>query len=325
MTRHTRQLHALAATARLANLPSVVSNVWLGVALGALATGGLADGRAWARAAMLGMAGVLLYLCGNFLNDWADRGWDAAHRPERALPQRLLPAGLYLAVALACGLLAVAAAAAVDHQCLLWALLIVASIVIYTGWHKRSAWAVIAMGLCRALLPVLGLIGMQPPAAGRIAGGVPLPGGWLSAALIASACGLFLHIVGLSLSARLESLAGPPGRALGFARVLFPAAAACLCFASSQCLALPPGPCLLGLLPYALWIALCLTVFRQPVSAHVSNLLAGIPLVDWIVLLPLALASGAPGWTGATAGVCLALPPLALVLGKLVQRVAPAT
>ncbi|MEI8038593.1 MAG: UbiA family prenyltransferase [Verrucomicrobiota bacterium] len=314
MTRLTRQLHALAATARLANLPSVAGNVWLGMALGTLA-----DGVAWGRAALLATSGIGLYLAGSFFNDWADRGWDAAHRPERALPQGLFSARLYLAVAVACGLLGLGAAAAADYRSLPVALLIVMAIVTYTRWHKRSPWAVIPMGLCRALLPGLGFIGILSPAAWRIGGGAPHPG--VPAALIASACGLFLHIVGLSLSARRESLEGPPGRALGFARVLFPAAAACLFFASSQCLALPLWPCLLGLLPYALWIALCLTVFRQPVSVHVSNLLAGVPLVDWIVLLPLALATGTPGW----AAVCLVLPPLAFLLGTVLQRLAPAT
>lgn len=310
--RHSQQLHALAATARIANLPSVVSNVWLGVAVGAMATGGLADGRLWGRAATLAAAGACLYLAGNFFNDWADCRWDAQHRPERALPRGLFPPGSYLAVTLLGCLLGVGAAAAVDCRCLLVALLIVTCIVTYTRWHKRSAWAVVPLGLCRAMLPGLGFLGILAP------------GGLGSMAVIASSCGLLAHVAGLSLSARYESLAGPSGPAMGFSRALFPAVAVAMWFASYQGLSLPLATCLLGLLPYTLWIALCLTVWRRPVSRHVSNLLAGIPLVDWIVLLPLALAQGAHGWS-ALAAMSLLLPPLALLLGKLLQRLAPAT
>lgn len=318
--RPSQQLRALAATARIANIPSVISNVWLGVALGVPATGGLADDPSRGPVATLALAGVGLYLAGNFFNDWADRGWDAERRPERALPRGLFPPGLYLAVALACGLLGVSAAAAVHRGCLMVALLIVTCIVSYTRWHKRSAWAVVPLGMCRALLPGLGFIGFLPPDAW---GGAHPPGLGV-AAVIASGCGLFLHITGLSLSARHESLAGMPDRPISWSRGLFPVVAIAMGIASFRCLALPFQLCVLGLLPYGLWLGLCLTRWRRPVASHVSNLLAGIPLVDWIVLLPLALAQGVHGWT-ALAAMSLLLPPLAVLLGKLLQRLAPAT
>ena len=99
------------------------------------------------------------------------------------------------------------------------------------------------------------------------------------------------------------------------------AAAVAMALAVSGCLALPFLTCLPGLLSYGLWLTLCLTVFRQPVRRQVANLLAGMPLVDWIVLLPLAVAGG----TTNLAVICLVLPPLAVVGGKLLQRLAPAT
>lgn len=315
--RRSQQLHALAATARIANIPSVVSNVWLGIALGASATGGHADGTVYWQAAILGIAGGCLYLAGNFLNDWADRGWDAERRPERGLPQALFPAGFYLCTALASGALGLAAAAVIDRKCVLVALMIGLSIALYTRVHKRAAWSVIPLGWCRALLPVLGFIGETSAESGDHPAR-------LTAALLACSGGLFLHVMGLSLSARRESFAGPPSLPAGFARGIFPVAAAVVFFASSQCLELPLLPCLLGLLPYGLWIALCLTVFRHPVAKHVSNLLAGIPLVDWIALLPLAMMQGSGGWT-ALAVTSLALPPAALLLGKGLQQMAPAT
>jgi hypothetical protein len=79
---------------------------------------------------------------------------------------------------------------------------------------------------------------------------------------------------------------------------------------------------LIAVLPYAIWILLSLSLWRKPVPVHVSRLLAGIPLVDWIALLPLAL-SGSP--TDPFYAACLLIPPTAFVSALLLQRVAPAT
>ena len=317
----SEKLRALAATARIANVPSVVSNVWLGIALGAVTSGRAADGHLPGVALGLSLAGAGLYLAGNFLNDWADRAWDASHRPERALPSGLLSPALYLAVAIASGALGLCLAAAVHLQSLVVAMGIGIFILLYTWIHKRATWSVIPMGLCRALLPVLGYVGFvasvdSPPAFRDSA----------ITALFACAFGLFCHIVGLSLSARTEAMDRPPSGILRFARLLFPAAAAAMFFAAWRGLSLTPAASLGGLLPYGLWIALCLTVFRKPVPVHVSNLLAGIPLVDWIILLPisLTLAGSGTGWSPFVTA-CFAIPPLAFLAGKALQKFAPAT
>jgi hypothetical protein len=322
--RTSRQLHALAATARIANMPSVACNLWLGIALGSLATGAPADGQFWRQAALLGVSGASLYLAGNFFNDWADRGWDARHRPERALPQGVFTPGCYLSVALLCCLLGLAAAAATRGTCLIGALCITMCIASYTRFHKRTAWAVIPLGLCRALLPGLGFIGVLAMGIPQV-GPPPHPTGAPTLAVMAAACGLFCHIVGLSLSARNESLDGPPERAMSVVRLWFLAAAAWVFCASCLCLSLPLVTCVLGLLPYGLWVLFSLTVFRRPASAHVASLLAGIPLVDWGVLLPLSQARNAHGLPEVLTAICLLLPPLAFLLGRLLQRLAPAT
>jgi len=313
---HSAKLHALAASARIANVPSVVSNVWLGCALVAAATRNGDDWNFLGKAAMLGAAGVSLYLAGNFLNDWADRDWDAVHRPERALPREVFPASAYLIVAGCCGVLGMGAAAAVNRWCLVVALLIGLCIVLYTRTHKRTVWAVIPMGLCRALLPVLGIAGFLFPCKCW---------GWVMVGPVACAGGPFCHIVGLSLSARNESLAAPSAGAMRFAALLFPIAAASVFAVSWVVSEISLRLCLLGLLPYGLWITLCLTVFRRPVSRQVANLLAGLPLVDWIVLLPLALALGVNDRPIPLPILCLLLPPLAVLAGKLLQKIVPAT
>lgn len=148
------KIYALLATARIANVPSVVSNLGVGVLLGSLNNGG---DFSWPWLLMI--AAVAFYVAGNFLNDWADREWDMANRPERALPRGLFRAHHYLVFA-SVGMAAGMGLAALHG----WRAVIVSAalagfIVLYTKVHKRAAWSVIPMGLCRACLPVLGFAG----------------------------------------------------------------------------------------------------------------------------------------------------------------------
>ncbi len=304
--RSLKKAHALASTARIANVPSVAGNVFLGIAI-ARHHGAAIDAPPFV---LLILTGIFLYLAGNFLNDWADRDWDVRHRPERALPQRLFTPRAYLGLSLGFGLLAICCAGATGPRSLAWSLTIAACVVLYTWLHKRAAWSVVPMGLCRALLPVLGYSAfgatreLFPPA------------------LLASALGLFCHIVGLSLGARCESMKPVPTGVLLFARLWFPAAALSMLAASWQGLELPLLSAIPAVLVYLGWTVLFPLVFRKSVPVFVSNLLAGIPLIDWIVLFPLGLAAIAatPFDTA-----CMAAPPLAFLAGKALQRLAPAT
>ncbi len=304
------KIHALLSTARVANIPSVVSNVWLGVVIGMFFGDVVIILEIpWSSASRLALAGVALYVAGNFCNDWMDRGWDASHRPERALPRGLFPPGLYAALAATLGLGGAGLAASVNLRCAVIAGVIVVSICIYTAWHKRSAWAVIPMGLCRALLPVMGFAAFDPNLNG----------------ILPAAGGLFCYIMGLSLSARYESMAEPPRRVAVMARGLLLATAILMVwqhkgFQPSLLLAFA------GAVPYLVWTSVCLIFKRRPVSALVSGLLAGIPWVDWIVLLPvfLSAAGDGAGWVGFTIA-CFAIPPLAFIFALLLQRLAPAT
>lgn len=321
------KFHALLATSRIANVPSVVSNVWLGVAVAALSGGWSSFENPWAAAARLALAGGLIYVAGNFLNDWMDRAWDARHRPERALPRGLFPPSLYLGVATGCSLCGLILAAATSLAAGAVALGIVGAVVVYTIWHKRSPFSVIAMGLCRALLPVMGAVGYS--AASEIE--LQLPTGQIFEILTGAgglgftaicALALFCHIAGLSLSARSESLTSPPAGVSGLAKIMFGMALA----AAGSIGWLQSGSwplAIAGGLPYALWIFLSLSIWRKPVPVHVSRLLAGIPLVDLAVLLPVALALGMR-WDPFVLA-CFGLPPLAFILSLLLQRVAPAT
>jgi 4-hydroxybenzoate polyprenyltransferase len=294
---HPGPLRALAATARLANLPSVAANVLLGM----LVAGADFD----ARAGLVVIAGLCLYLCGTFLNDWADRKWDAARRPERALPRGMFRPGVYLGAGLAMAACGLTAAAAADWRALAVAAAIAANVGLYTWLHKQSAWSAVFMGLCRALLPLLGWA-----AAGDTS--------FVVAALLAGLA-LFFHVAGISLLARGESLATPlrgANRAYGS----FACAAVVMFLTAAWFFEIPPANAMTGLLPYALWTGLCL--FRRiGIGEKISGLLAGIPLVDWMLLLPIHLAFEAVR----SEGLCLWLPPAAFLAGKALQRLAPAT
>lgn len=304
------KIHALLATARVANVPSVISNVGVGVVLG-LARGSTDVGDpVLAKALWLALAGVLLYVGGNFSNDWADRKWDATHRPERALPSGLFPAALYAALALVLLAAGVGAASWIDARCGITAAAIVFWIVIYTLIHKRTAWAVVPMGLCRGLLPVMGSMAFFP----YVDGVWPV------------GCALLCYIAGLSLSARYEALHEPPAWVGPAARALLLTTAVLVAW-GNRALYVDRWMGLAGALPYLAWTSACLRVWRKPVPVLVSRLLAGIPLVDWMVTLPIALllfrAGG--GEVLGMAMACLLVPPLAWISALLLQRVAPAT
>jgi hypothetical protein len=187
---------------------------------------------------------------------------------------------------------------------------IVISILAYTVLHKRTAWAVIPMGLCRALLPVMGSIALFPY----------IDGIW------PASCALFCYIMGLSLSARYESLAEPPIRAAILSRGLLLGTAVMVAWGNRQFF-ITLWPNLVGVLPYLLWTSLCLRIWRRPVPVLVSRLLAGIPLVDWMTILPLflMLAISGGGEPDFWQIIHFLTPPAAFLLGLLLQRLAPAT
>ena len=87
-----------------------------------------------------------------------------------------------------------------------------------------------------------------------------------------------------------------------------------------------PWWALIGIVPYLLWIAFCDVARNKKVCRFVSFLLAGIPLVDWIFLLPLGiLIIFQNGGADPFGLACLLIPPLAFVSALFLQRLAPAT
>jgi 4-hydroxybenzoate polyprenyltransferase len=255
--RPRQKLPLLLASIRLANLPSVVSNVWLGVALGVVFCWRIPPAVYWPAAIQLAVAGMLLYVAGNFLNDWHDRHWDARHRPERALPQGVFAPRLYLGLALGLGLAGLALAAFTSLRSGLVAATIAFCIVLYTRWHKQAAWTVLLMGLCRGLLPLLFFI--QWPLAGtyqilhpRMVDADVFYYTFAVQTIVPAELALFLYIAALSLLARGEASRAPSsGKAFMVPSLMVLSG---LIMVSIHLNVADPLTHLLGLWPFCLWL-----------------------------------------------------------------------
>lgn len=149
----------------------------------------------WPEFVGLLMASCGLYLAGMVFNDVFDRVQDAAERPNRPIPSGRV--SLRTAILLGVGLMTagVASAAWVGTWSLIIAVLLVAAILGYDSFLKRTPLGPLAMGSCRFLNVMLG------------ASASP----WLASTMIwarpqlACAIGLGIYIVGVTLFARTEA------------------------------------------------------------------------------------------------------------------------
>ena len=152
--------------ARVSNLPTCVSNVLLGYALGSAgqpSTSGF-GGLSWPPVVLLSIAAALLYVGGMVLNDVCDAEIDRATRSGRPIPSGRISRGAALrfsAAALAGGLVLVWL---VSVRALPYALLLVICIVGYDVLHKRWAAAAVLLGLCRGMLYVVAAVAVAPQA-----------------------------------------------------------------------------------------------------------------------------------------------------------------
>ena len=287
------KIRALLATLRIANAPSVVSNVFLGYMVGwAFWFGGWNPSDTevidWLSLVLLCGSGLLLYFAGNLANDWFDRHWDAERRPERALPSGLFRPGLYLACSILFASAGCLLAFSESTACGLCAVAIAGLIAVYTWIHKRTMWGVVPMGLCRAGLYLLGHAAWIVEWRELEASGIDAASTYLNLAITAAcmASGLMAYICGLSISARYEGMEDPPQgpRVISLLLLIFPLLA-------MPCLWMYENPLfgIAGMIPYASWLAYCRLRLRRPVPRYVSGLLAGIPLVDLIAAISLSL------------------------------------
>lgn len=163
-SRHHRSITSLRAYAQLMRLPNVftaLADIGLGW-LVALAAG--VPGTRWPGFVFLMCASAALYVAGMVWNDYFDVEQDRRERPFRPLPSgrvtrrnaALLGASLLIA-GLGFAALAGWVHLAARWSALLIAGLLVAAILLYDAWLKRTWFGPIAMGTCRFLNILLGL------------------------------------------------------------------------------------------------------------------------------------------------------------------------
>ncbi len=283
------------AAGRVANLPSVVSNVIFGSVIlsGAVPVGGF-------RLFVPALAACALYLGGCFLNDWQDQSWDRQHKPERALPSGRLGSSFVLLLALVSLGLGLAFAFGQNGQTGAVALVLIAFIGLYTWLHKKTAWGIVPMGCCRGALYMLGFMAQ---------GGALI----LASGLVLPVLGLSSYVAGLSLLARYEAkgVLGLWKKGSAFVLLTLPGL---LLFSYSGIAGV------LGTLFFGVVAAYGQRLLKTAISRGVSFFLAAICLVDFGVLTLLASVGSAPYlWPFAGLSLC------AFVLALVLQRIAPAT
>lgn len=249
--------------ARLSNAPTLLTNVMAGTALA------LTAHQLMRPLPVLALSGALLffYAAGMLLNDYCDREFDAANRPERPIPRGETTARRVLQAAVILSIAGLGALAAFGWRPLAGGGLLLALIIVYDRWHKNNPWAPLLMGLCRWMvysIPMLAIVA------------TPHREGWLTAAVPGA------YVVGLTLLARHETRNHPPPRLAGLV----------ILAASAAFWAILPGlnlqwfPIALGLLSTAWTLhSLCLA-FRAPhrIGPAIGALLAGICLLDaWLL------------------------------------------
>lgn len=322
-------LRALLATARIANVPSVVSNVVFGAVVMRMF-----DDQPLFDTCFSALAACLLYIAGNFLNDWHDVAWDRQHRPERAIPAGLFPRSSYLITAVVLFLASLGIGFSINPWVGSALLIIALLIILYTLIHKTHSWGIWVMGSCRAMLYVVGAVSMNVDVT------------WMQQFISLSSdttgllifctifvfppIGMLCYIAGISLLAKAEALAEEYHHSLLLPRLLvfFPVlthGSVVYCFSTSP-----------NLIAHVAFHALCVfggwtcyaAMTKISIGQRVARLLMGIPLMDGIWLSSLftvgLFSEDMERWARFPVLLCIT-PLIAFALAALLQKIAPAS
>jgi uncharacterized membrane protein SirB2 len=144
----SKKLSAHLETGRISNLPTVWSNVFLGLLL--------AQSFAWKNMAFLAVAASFLYVGGCYLGDARDVEFDRNHRPSRPIPSGVLSRSLVWGMAvtfMAIGLCLFAPVTGFSLSRLLGPIALTLAIIAYALFHKQTPWIGLPLiGACRGLL-----------------------------------------------------------------------------------------------------------------------------------------------------------------------------
>ncbi len=251
---------------RVSNLSTVWSN--------ALCAWVLGGGRDLQTLSFLMLGFSLLYLAGMYLNDFYDLDFDKKYRPERPIPAGKVKRSHVLVATITMFILGSLCMYLSHPDTLLYGLMLVGLIVLYTIIHKRTAAGVPVMAACRLAIYL---------AVGAACTTGITPTIW-GAGLI-----MFFYVLGITALARNESNSVKVSAA-GSAFLVCPLIAVIY-------VAGPPyNPTFpLYLLLLALWMALTFSKARATgqliVGKTIGPLLAGICLMDLAILSSMHLVA----------------------------------
>jgi 4-hydroxybenzoate polyprenyltransferase len=255
-----------------------------------------------ARVPLLLVALSLFYVGGMFLNDAFDREFDARTRPDRPIPAGQVTASTVFSSGfgmLGIGVLLLVAVGYAFADGTGWrapaaGLLLAAAVVLYDSYHKNNPLSPLLMGVCRMLVYIT--------AALAISANLPAP-------LVVAALVLLAYLIGLTYTAKREHL-NELGSVWPLAALAVPLIYG-IVVALRAPLVWPFLLLLTGWILYALW--LLRRRGRDDVPRAVVSLIAGIPLVDAVILC------------GAGAVQLSIVAVAAFVLTLALQRVVPGT
>jgi hypothetical protein len=251
---------------RVSNLPTVWSNVLVGVGLAGAATVDF-------RLLVLVVSMSLFYTGGMFLNDAFDHGFDAKARPERPIPSGQVSAAQVHAYGFGMMVVGLVLLAWVGYRfepLTQWrpvasGLALAGAIVFYNYHHKNNPLSPLVMGVCRMLVYLT--------AALAVSAIVPVQ-------VIYAAAVVLCYLIGLTYAAKKEHL--------GRLENIWPLAFLAVPLIYGIYLALAEPMVIFPLVALAAWTLYALSLLRRrgpgDVPRAVVSLIAGISVLDAMLL-----------------------------------------
>jgi 4-hydroxybenzoate polyprenyltransferase len=151
------RMRGLLELARISNMPTVLTNVLVGCAIG-----GAAELRVAPIFGLVAVAIGMMYVGGMALNDAVDAPVDREERPGRPVPSGRVSRRSAFVIGFGSLALGLAALAPLGVAALGWGAVLVAAIIAYDFAHKRLGAAAALMGLCRGLVYVVAAAAVNP-------------------------------------------------------------------------------------------------------------------------------------------------------------------
>lgn len=164
MTSITRTIRNYAELSRLSNIPTVLTNVLVGCAIGASGQSIPVASIVFVTTAMM-----LMYIAGMTFNDFIDTEIDRVERPGRPIPSGRISRRGALIFTVICFGLSIVLMSFQTVPSLILTIALMACIVLYDLIHKKLALSVILMGLCRGLVYLAAAAAIVWPVSGKIA------------------------------------------------------------------------------------------------------------------------------------------------------------